>query len=119
MKLLNKFNNFTFIEPLIKEFQEGLNLNKLNSKFYFPSTNSKYYKESYYTISIYKYLNILGKIYNNSRNICHTCKKKSLYNYCCNLCHEWFCSFCTESHLQDDPEHENNLKELYTSVREN
>ena len=104
-----KYITLNLINPFTLKF-------KLNSKFYFPSTNSKYYKESYYTMNINKYLNILGKIYNNSRNICHTCKKESLYNYCCNLCHEWFCSSCSESHLQDDPEHENNLKDIILNI---
>ena len=104
-----KYITLNLINPFTLKF-------KLNSKFYFPSSNSKNYKESYYTMSINKYLNILGKIYNNSRNICHTCKKKSLYNYCCNLCHEWFCSSCSESHLQDDPEHENNLKDIILNI---
>ena len=62
---------------------------KLNSRFYYPSIYKKYYKETFYTISTTKYLQMLQKIFNKNINICHSCKKNILLDkYCCNLCHE-------------------------------
>ena len=106
-----KYITLNLVDPYTLKF-------KLNSKFYYPSTYINYYKESYYTISIVKYMEILRKIFNESISTCpcHSCKKNILYKYCCNLCHEWFCSSCCESHLQEDPEHDNNLKDIYPNV---
>ena len=61
---------------------------KLNSKFYYPSTYKNYCKESFYTIPITKYMQILKKIFNNNLKECHSSKKninlyiKYLYNNC-------------------------------------
>ena len=100
-----KYITMNLIDPFTLKF-------KLNSKFYLPD-NTKYYKESYYTMPIYKYITILEKIFNKkNKTICHSCKINNANNYCCNLCHEWFCSSCKQLHLQEIPEHEKNLKDI-------
>ena len=88
----------------------------MNSKFYLPK-NTTYYKESYYTKNISNYINILEKIFNNkNKTICYFCKKNNQNNFCCNLCHEWFCSSCKELHLQEIPEHEKNIKDFNINI---
>ena len=67
-----------------------------------------------YSIPIYNYLKILEKIYSDNKNICFQCKKISELNYCCNLCHEWFCDSCTLSHLQKANLDFENLKNDFT-----
>ena len=100
-----KYITINLIDPFTLKF-------KLNSKIYLPD-NTKYFKECYYTMPISKYINILEKIFNNkNKNSCYSCKKNNPNNYNCNLCHEWFCSSCCELHLQENPEHEKNLKDI-------
>ena len=91
---------------------------KLNSKFYYPSTYKKYYKETFYTISTTKYLQMLQKIFNKNINICLSCKKNILLDkYCCNLCHEWFCTSCCELHKEEDSKHEKNLSDIKLDIK--
>ena len=104
-----KYITMNLIEPFILKF-------KLNNKFYLPD-NTKYYEESYYTMPISKYINILEKIFNNeNKNICYSCKKNNANNFFCNLCHEWVCSSCKELHLQEIPEHEKNIKDFNINI---
>ena len=121
-EIISNIDNLRIIDPFSFKYIT-LNLKdpytlkfKLNSKFYYPSNHIKYYKESYYTITIVKYMKILRKIFNESISTCYKCKKNILYKYCCNLCHEWFCPSCCESHNQVTPEHEKNLKDIYIDV---
>ena len=100
-----KYITMNLIDPYTLKF-------KLNSKIYSPD-NTKYYSESYFTMPISKYINILEKIFNNkNKTICYSCKKNNTNNYCCNLCHEWFCPSCKESHPQEIPEHDKNLNDI-------
>ena len=93
---------------------------KLNSKFYYPSNYKKYYKETLYTISTTKYLQILQKIFKKDACKCHSCKKNILLDkYCCNLCHEWFCTSCCELHKEENSEHEKNLKDINLDIKYN
>ena len=91
---------------------------KLNSKFYYPQTYKKYYKETFYTISTTKYLQMLQKIFNKNINICHSCKKNILLDkYCCNLCHEQFCTSCCELHKEEDSKQEINLSDIKLDIK--
>ena len=67
-----------------------------------------------YSITIIDYLKILEKIFNNNSNICFHCKQKNELNYCCNLCHEWFCDSCTKIHLKNVDLDLENLKKYFT-----
>jgi hypothetical protein len=107
-EIISNINDIKIIDPFSFKYIT-LNLTnefslkfKLNNKFFYPQSNQKYYKESFFTISINNYIKILEKIFNSSRNMCHICNKKSSNNCCCNLCHEWFCSSCCILHLQED-----------------
>ena len=121
-EIISNTNNINIIDPFTFKYLT-LNLTnefslkfKLNNKFFHPQTEQKYYKESYFTISINKYIQILQKIFNNSKSICHKCNKESSNNFCCNLCHEWFCSSCCELHLKENLPHDKSLKEINLNV---
>ena len=92
--------SFKYIAPSLKDCST-LKLNMIVDK----------YPISYF-ISIDNYLKILYKIFNNNRNICFLCKRINESNFCCNLCHEWFCDLCTKLHSKEDPLHFENLKKF-------
>ena len=121
-EIISNIDNIKIIDPFTFKYIT-LNITnefflkfKLNNKFFYPQSNQKYYKESYFTISINNYIKILEKIFNNSRNICHMCNKSSSNNFCCNLCHEWFCSSCCEFHLKENLNHDKYLKKINLNV---
>ena len=69
------------------------------------------YEYYYFSISIFNYLQILKKIFNNNNSkFCFLCKEKNSSNFCCNLCHEWFCNSCSKLHSEEDPIHNENIK---------
>ena len=70
---------------------------------------------NYFSISIFNYIKILDKIFDNEKSkICYLCKKLDNNNLdlCCNLCHEWFCDSCSKLHKEEDPIHIENKKNL-------
>ena len=70
---------------------------------------------NYFSISIFNYIKILDKIFDNEKSkICYLCKKLDNNNLylCCNLCHEWFCDSCSKLHKEEDPIHIENIKKF-------
>ena len=102
--------SFKYITPTFINFTT-LKFN-INIDYYTTSEMNNYYLDIGFSISIANYIKILEKIFTNDSRTCYICQKINIANFCCNLCHEWFCISCIKLHSEENPLHHETLKKF-------
>lgn len=107
----SNIDKLSIIDPFSFKYITPTFINFATLKFNINIEMNNYYLDTYFSISIADYIKILEKIFTNDSKTCYICKKINS-NFCCNLCHEWFCDSCIKLHSEDNPLHHETLKKF-------